>query len=131
VSWRQLAGHARISIDICIYVCSLMPHGKALLRLFEGCIKALSRLYEGFARRAALWSGGMEKAQQSVGGLHCLAHSSLLLSQQKSRCYIKFVKWLVRKNRSLSMSKNDDELNELFYSEFIDEVTDTACLVSK
>ena len=68
---------------------------------------------------------------QSVGGLHFLAHSSLLLSQQKSRCYIKFVKWLVRKNRALSMSKNDDELNELFYSEFIDEVTDTACLVSK
>ena len=58
---------------------------------------------------------------QSVGGLHCLAHSSLLLSQQKSRCYIKFVKWLVRKNRALSMSKNDDELNE-----FIDEVTDGA-----
>ena len=54
-----------------------------------------------------------------MGGLHCLAHSSLLLSQQKSRCYIKFVKWLVRKNRALSMSKNDDELNE-----FIDEVTD-------
>jgi hypothetical protein len=58
---------------------------------------------------------------QSVGGLHCLAHSSLLLSQQKSRCYIKFVKWLVRKNRALSMSKNDDEINE-----FIDEVTDGA-----
>jgi hypothetical protein len=34
-------------------------------------------------------------------------------------------------DRALSMSKNDDELNELFYSEFIDEVTDTACLVSK
>ena len=31
------------------------------------------------------------------------------------------VKWLVRKNRALSMSKNDDELNE-----FIDEVTDGA-----
>ncbi len=31
----------------------------------------------------------------------------------------KFVKWLVRKNRALSMSKNDDELNE-----FVDEVTD-------
>ena len=39
--------------------------------------------------------------------------------KQKSRCDIKFVKWLVRKNRDLSMSKNDDELNE-----FIDEVTD-------
>ncbi len=56
-----------------------------------------------------------------MGGLHCLAHSSLLLSQEKSRCYIKCVKWLVRKNRALSMSKNDDELNE-----FIDEVTDGA-----
>ena len=66
-----------------------------------------------------------------MGGLLCLAHLSLLLSQQtrtscqeagllvkKSRCDIKFVKWLVRKNRALS-SKNDDELNE-----FIDEVTD-------
>jgi hypothetical protein len=40
------------------------------------------------------------------------------VKHQKSRCYIKFVKWLVRKNRALSMSKNDDELNE-----FIDEVT--------
>ena len=56
-----------------------------------------------------------------MGGLHCLAHLSLLLSQQKSRCDLKFVKWLVRKNRALSMSKNDDELNE-----FIDEVTDGA-----
>jgi hypothetical protein len=39
--------------------------------------------------------------------------------QQKSRCDIKFVKWFVRKSRTLSMSNNDDELNE-----FIDEVTD-------
>jgi hypothetical protein len=62
---------------------------------------------------------------QSVGGLHCLTHSSLLISQQKSRCYIKFVKWLVRKNRALSMSKNDDELNK-----FIDEVTDGAHILS-
>jgi hypothetical protein len=30
-------------------------------------------------------------------------------AQQKSRCDIKFVKWLVRKNRALSMSKNDVE----------------------
>jgi hypothetical protein len=38
---------------------------------------------------------------------------------KKSRCDIKFVKWIVQKNRTLSMSKNDcDELNEL-----IDEVT--------
>ena len=32
-------------------------------------------------------------------------------SGKKSLFDIKFVKWLVRKNRSLSMSKNDDELN--------------------
>jgi hypothetical protein len=42
---------------------------------------------------------------------------------KKSRCHsdIKFVKWLVRKNRALSMSKKDDELND-----FVDEVTDGA-----
>ncbi len=40
-------------------------------------------------------------------------------AEKKSRCDIKFVKWFVRKNRALSMPKNDDELNE-----FIDEVTD-------
>ena len=39
--------------------------------------------------------------------------------KKKSRCDIKFVKWLVRKNRALSMSKKDAELND-----FIDEVTD-------
>ena len=40
---------------------------------------------------------------------------------KKSRCDIKFVKWLVRKNRPLCMSKKDDELND-----FVDEVTDGA-----
>jgi hypothetical protein len=40
-------------------------------------------------------------------------------TDKKSRCDIKFVKWLVRKNRSLSMSKRHDELND-----FVDEVTD-------
>jgi len=40
-------------------------------------------------------------------------------TDKKSHCDIKFVKWFVRKNRVLSMSKKDDELNE-----FIDEVTD-------
>jgi hypothetical protein len=36
---------------------------------------------------------------------------SFLLSQtKKSRCDVKFVKWLVRKNRALSTSKKDDEL---------------------
>jgi hypothetical protein len=67
-----------------------------------------------------------------VGGLHCLTHSSLLLSQEKSHCDIKFVKCLVRKNRALSMSKNDDESiglcpcpkNDDELNEFIDEVTD-------
>ena len=38
---------------------------------------------------------------------------------KKSGCDIKFVKWFVRKNRSLSMSKKDDELND-----FVEEVTD-------
>jgi hypothetical protein len=38
---------------------------------------------------------------------------------KKSRCDIKFVKWLVRKNRVLSISKKNDELND-----FVDEVTD-------
>ncbi len=42
-------------------------------------------------------------------------------TDKKSRCDIKFVKWLVRKNRALSMSKKDDELND-----FVDEVTDGA-----
>jgi hypothetical protein len=42
-------------------------------------------------------------------------------ADKKSRCDIKFVKWRVRKNRALSMSKKDDELNE-----FVDEVTDGA-----
>jgi hypothetical protein len=32
-----------------------------------------------------------------------------LKNDKKSRCDIKFVKGLVRKNRALSMSKNDDE----------------------
>jgi hypothetical protein len=42
-------------------------------------------------------------------------------TDKKSHCDIKFVKWLVRKNRALSMSKKDDELND-----FVDEVTDGA-----
>jgi hypothetical protein len=40
-------------------------------------------------------------------------------TDKKSRCDIKFVKWLVPKNRALSMSKKYDELND-----FVDEVTD-------
>jgi hypothetical protein len=42
-------------------------------------------------------------------------------ADKKSHCDIKLVKWLVRKNRPLSMSKKDDELND-----FVDEVTDGA-----
>ena len=34
---------------------------------------------------------------------------------------MKFVKWLVRKNRALTMAREDDELNE-----FMNEVTDGA-----
>ncbi len=41
-------------------------------------------------------------------------------ADKKSRD-IKFVKWLVRKNRALSMPKENDELND-----FVDEVTDGA-----
>ena len=40
-------------------------------------------------------------------------------TEKNCSCNIKFVKWFVQKNRTLSMSQNDDELNE-----FIDEVTD-------
>jgi hypothetical protein len=42
-------------------------------------------------------------------------------AEKKSRCDMKFVKWLVRKNRALTMAREDDELNE-----FMDEVTDGA-----
>ena len=31
-------------------------------------------------------------------------------ADEKCRCDVKFVNWLVRKNRALSMSKKDDEL---------------------
>jgi hypothetical protein len=42
-------------------------------------------------------------------------------AEKKARCDMKFVKWLVRKNRALTMAREDDELNE-----FIDEVIDGA-----
>jgi hypothetical protein len=45
--------------------------------------------------------------------------ASASTDEKKSRCDITFVKWLVRKNRALSMSKKDAKLND-----FIDEVTD-------
>jgi hypothetical protein len=42
-------------------------------------------------------------------------------AEKKARCDMKFVKWLVRKNRALTMAREDDELNE-----FMNEVTDGA-----
>jgi len=42
-------------------------------------------------------------------------------AEKKARCDVKFVKWLVRKNRALTISKKDAELKE-----FIDEVSDGA-----
>jgi hypothetical protein len=34
-------------------------------------------------------------------------------AEKKVRCHIKFVKWRVRKNRVLTMPRQDDELNEI------------------
>ena len=42
-------------------------------------------------------------------------------AEKKALCDMKFVKWLVRKSRALTMGRQDDELNE-----FIEEVTDGA-----
>jgi hypothetical protein len=42
-------------------------------------------------------------------------------AEKKARCDMKFVKWLVRKNKALTMAREDDELNE-----FMNEVTDGA-----
>ena len=58
----------------------------------------------------------------AVGGRIALSRTFVapaFKADKNSRCDIKFVKWLVRKNRALSMSKKDDELND-----FVDEVTD-------
>ena len=60
-----------------------------------------------------------ERLGSSVDGRIALSHTFVaptFTTDKKSHCDIKFVKWFVRKNRALSMSKNDDEL--------IDEVTD-------
>jgi hypothetical protein len=76
------------------------------------------------------WRGGCSWELQQMAAWRCLAHATLLLSLQKkkARCDIKFVKWLVRKNRALTMARQDDELNE-----FIDEVNaeHTLCLATK
>ena len=66
-----------------------------------------------------------ERLGSAADGRISLSHTFVAPTftvEKKCRCNIKFVKQLVRKNRALSMSKNDDELNE-----FIDEVTDGAC----
>jgi type I site-specific restriction endonuclease len=42
-------------------------------------------------------------------------------AEKKALCDMKFVKWLVRKSRALTMGRQDDELNE-----FIEEVNDGA-----
>ena len=59
----------------------------------------------------------------AVGGRIALSRTFVApaFKSEVSLCDLKFVKWLVRKNRALPMSKNDDEVNE-----FIDEVTDGA-----
>jgi hypothetical protein len=49
----------------------------------------------------------------TVGGRIALSHTFVdptFTVDKKSRCDVKFVTWLVRKNRALSMSKKDDEL---------------------
>ena len=48
-------------------------------------------------------------------------------TDKKSRCDIKFVRWLVRKNRALPMSKNDDELNEFLSCHARQDETHSEC----
>jgi hypothetical protein len=63
-----------------------------------------------------------ERLGSAKDGRIVLSHTfvtPVFTTDKKSHCDIKFVKWLVRKNRPLSMSKKDDELND-----FVDEVTD-------
>jgi hypothetical protein len=63
-----------------------------------------------------------ERLGSASDGRITLSHtfvSPAFIADKKSRRDIKFVKWLVRKNRALPMSKKDDELND-----FVDEVTD-------
>ena len=58
----------------------------------------------------------------TVGGRIALSHTfvgNAFTEEKKCSCDMKFVKWIVRKNRALTMSKKDDELND-----FVDEVTD-------
>jgi hypothetical protein len=63
-----------------------------------------------------------ERLGSAADGKISLSHTfvaPVFISDKKSHCDIKFVKWPVRKNRPLSMSKKYDELND-----FVDEVTD-------
>jgi hypothetical protein len=56
-----------------------------------------------------------ERLGSAADGRIALSHTFVapaFTAEKKSRCDIKFVKWLVRKNRPLSMSKKDDELND-------------------
>jgi hypothetical protein len=63
-----------------------------------------------------------ERLGSTADGRITLSHTFVtpsITTDKKSHCDIKFVKWFVRKNRTLSMSKKDDELND-----FVDKVTD-------
>lgn len=51
----------------------------------------------------------------------CKVVAPAFTAEKKARCDVKFVKWLVRKNTALTISKKDAELKE-----FIDEVSDGA-----
>jgi hypothetical protein len=48
-----------------------------------------------------------------------VANPDAFKAEKKALCDMKFVKWLVRKSRALTMARQDDELNE-----FIEEVAD-------
>jgi hypothetical protein len=67
------------------------------------------------------WQEGLGSAADGSIALSRTFVAPAFTAEKKSRCDIKVVKWLVRKNKALSTSKKDDELNEC-----IDEVTDGA-----
>jgi hypothetical protein len=77
----------------------------------------------GLVTQSVLTKRVPSPSPDAVGGRIALSRTFVTLDfkSEVSLCDLKFVKWLVRKNRALSMSKNDDEVNE-----FIDEVTDGA-----
>ena len=56
-----------------------------------------------------------ERLGSAADGRITLSHTFVthdFTTEKKCICDIKFVRWLLRKNRTLSMFKNDDELNE-------------------